>query len=83
MKPSHRLLVSVLLLLAVAGIGSAAAQTVIVVCHPCIMTYQDCLDSGQSPNYCQTHTYACCPPMSSTQTGVQPVADRANKSGKA
>ncbi|WP_017460830.1 hypothetical protein [Dyella ginsengisoli] len=83
MKPIHRLLVSVLLLLTVAGIGSAAAQTVIVVCHPCILTYQDCLDSGQSPSYCQTRTYACCPPMSSTQAGVQPVADRANKSGKA
>lgn len=79
MKPSHRLLVSVLLLLAIAGIGSATANTVIVVCHPCILTYQDCLNSGQSPSYCQTYAYACCPPTSSVQAGVKPVADRVSK----
>jgi len=79
MKLRHRLLVSVLLLLGMVGISSATTQSVIVVCHPCILTYQDCLNSGQSPSYCQAYTQACCPQASVMGTAMQPVADRANK----
>lgn len=83
MKSSHRLLVSVLLPLAIAGIGRATAQTVIVVCHPCILTYQDCLDSGRSPSYCQAYAQTCCPPPSATPAAAQPVADRTQEPRRA
>ncbi len=82
MKLRHRLLVSALLLLGMVGIGSAATPSVIVVCHPCILTYQDCLNSGQSPSYCQAYTQACCPQAGATGTAMQPVADRPNGPGR-
>ena len=81
MKLRHRLLVSVPLMLGVVGIGlsSASAQTVIVVCQRCIMSYQACLDSGLSSSYCQAYTQGCCPQVSPTAAVAQPVADRVNK----
>ena len=47
MKSRTRLLVPMLLLVLSAGAGSAAAQTVIKLCRPCIVLYQSCLASGQ------------------------------------
>ncbi|MEW5837176.1 MAG: hypothetical protein AB1832_19120 [Pseudomonadota bacterium] len=84
MKSRHRLLVSALLLLGVVGIGigSATAQTVIVVCQRCILTYQDCLNSGHSATYCQAYSQLCCPTASATGAVAQPIADRAKKSGR-
>ncbi|TNY26496.1 hypothetical protein [Fulvimonas soli] len=49
-----------LLLVLSAGAGSAAAQTVIKLCRPCIVLYQSCLASGQPESVCQAQELQCC-----------------------
>ena len=82
MKPSIRLLLSMLLLFVSVGVGSASAQTVITVCHPCIIDYEGCLASGQSPSVCQAVELSCCLGQANSSTAMLPKADYKTKPKK-
>lgn len=77
MKPSIRLLLSMLLLLVSVGVGSASAQTVITVCHPCVIDYEGCLASGQSPSVCQAVELQCCLGQASSTAMLPKAGDKA------